>query len=232
MGTNILQLPQVTFTFPYKIPKRQYLLVAGGRPPAESWLTNAADSRILWCIDHGVDCCRRAGLLPDHLFGDGDSASPESWQWASEQHVPIEKYKKDKDFTDTQLALEYISHEPDSIAILTGCFGKRADHFFSTMFTCANAAIPVCLADEQEVLYPLSEGREISISFRNTPFAISLLPLTGTCKGVTIDHVRWPLKGATLKQAFPNAVSNLPLDNKIITITVEEGILGVYLYWE
>ncbi len=232
METNTIHLPQVSLSFEHSIPGRQYLLVAGGRPPAPAWLMNAAKSRYLWCIDHGIDCCKSAGLLPLHLFGDGDSASPEAWQWAEKQDIPIEKYKRDKDYTDTQLALEYVSHDQDSLAVLTGCFGKRFDHFYSTLFTCAHAGIPVCLADEQELLYPLSGGQQLTLSFHAEPFALSLLPITGSCRDVTVNHVQWPLDHAELKQSFPNAVSNLPNPGKTVTVSLAEGILGIYLYWE
>ena len=232
MQEDILDLPQITFSFHQPLPKHEYLLVAGGRSPKDSWLKASAAGRTLWCIDHGIDCCYAARLLPEHLFGDGDSASPEAWHWAESQDVPIEKYQPEKDFTDTQLALQYASHDPDAMIVLTGCFGKRFDHFYSTLFSCAYSRMPVCLADELEVLFPLPGGNAMTVSPVSAPLAVSLLPLTSTCEGVCIDNVRWPLQDAELKQSFPNAVSNVPATGKPITVSLSSGILGVYLCWD
>lgn len=232
MCSNLIKLPQVTLSFEKQLPRHQYLFISGGRPPLNNWLRAAAKNRIIWCIDHGIDSCRFAGLIPEHLFGDGDSASKEGWDWAISQKIPIEKYQREKDFTDTQLALEYASRDPEAMIVMTGCFGKRFDHLYSTFFSCSHSKMPICLADEQEVLFPLTPGNELTILSGHQPFALSLLPITSSCAGVNISNVRWPLQNAELRQAFPNAVSNLPIGNAPVNVSLSEGILGVYMYWE
>ena len=232
MQSNLIKLPQVTISLERSLPKHQYLLISGGRPPLKDWLRTAAKDRIIWCIDQGIDSCRSAGLVPEHLFGDGDSASKEGWDWAVSQKIPIEKYKREKDFTDTQLALEYASHDPEAMIVLTGCFGKRFDHLYSTFFSCSHSRMPICLADEQEVLFPLTPENELTIMPEHEPLALSLLPITGSCGGVNISNVRWPLQNAKLCQTFPNAVSNLPNGDAPVKVSVSDGILGIYMYWE
>ena len=232
MQKNIISLPQITLSFRHDLPSHQYLFVSGGRPPQIPWLQTTAGQRTLWCIDHGIDCCYAAKLIPEHLFGDGDSASKEAWHWAESQGTLIEKYATEKDFTDTQLALEYVSRDQEALVILTGCFGKRFDHFYSTLFSCAHAEIPVCLADEQEFLFPLKGGQKLTLRLHSAPLALSLLPLTDICKDVAIDHVHWPLQNATLRQSCPQAVSNVPKPGQPVTISLSDGILGIYLYWE
>ena len=50
--------------------------------------------------------------------------------------VLIKKFNPEKDFTDTQLALQQASSADESnYAILTGCFGGRMDHLFSNIFS-------------------------------------------------------------------------------------------------
>ena len=41
MASNILILPQLAATYAYELPEQQFLLVAGGRPPATDWLQQA-----------------------------------------------------------------------------------------------------------------------------------------------------------------------------------------------
>ncbi len=65
----------------------------------------------LWAVDSGVDPCFEAGILPDKLVGDGDSASPEAWQWAVDNGSDVSKFNRDKDLTDFQIALDLLSEK-------------------------------------------------------------------------------------------------------------------------
>ena len=88
------------------------------------------------------------------------------------------------------------------------------------------------VTDEQEVLFPLTSGNELTIMPERRPLALSLLPITAVCSGVNITNVRWPLQNAELNQAFPNAVSNRIKGEAPVRVSLSDGILGVYMYWE
>ena len=101
------------------------------------------------------------------------------------------------------------------------------------MFSCASQQVPCLLSDEQETLAFVKTGEELTFHFKQHPHAISLLPFTATCTGVNIHNVRWPLNNAVLTQNFPNAVSNelLP-DQTKLTVSIKQGILGIYCHWQ
>lgn len=227
MENHTLTLPQLTVKYPISLPERQHLLVIGGRPPATEWLQEAAKERILWAVDRGIDVCRRAELRPKYLLGDGDSASRVAWAWGKALAIPVDTYPSEKDLTDTQLALEKLPRH--SFTVITGAFGGRFDHAFANIFSCANAPIPCCLADEQEVLAFLKDNMELHILCHQKPQAISLLPLTEECSGITISGVHWSLQNARLHQRLPNAVSNVLEETTEFPISLKKGILGVYL---
>lgn len=224
-----LHLPQLTCTFSPVRPAPSHLLILGGRAPDTKWLQKNAQSKKLWAIDHGVDACRQAGLCPMRLIGDNDSATVENWQWCEENHVPIHRFPPEKDLTDTQLALQMLAEEDASFALITGAFGGRMDHAFSTIHSCAHASVPCCLADEQEVLFFLKGVDALHLHCIMPPKAISLLPLTSTCTEVCIDGVHWPLQNTLLRQDFPFAISNVPDTSPACSVSLQSGILGVYL---
>lgn len=227
-----LSLPGIRIGLSGAAPDGERLLVAGGRAPSVPWLQAAAEGRRVVAIDRGIDACRAAGIIPARLIGDGDSASPEAWAWARRHGVPTLRFPKDKDETDTQLALRE-DDEAGGFVILTGAFGGRFDHAYSTMFSCASLSVPCALIDETEALFYAQADQSINLTCQSVPKAISLLPFTENCSGVTINNVRWPLTGATLTQKSPNAVSNELLTGQTdLSICVKSGILGVYCYWE
>ena len=211
---------------------REILFVSGGRPPSREFFLKVASGRKIFCVDKGVEICRACEIVPNFLIGDFDSAEKNSVDWAREKNIPIEKYPADKDFTDTQLALNRAAEIFGThAAILTGCFGGRFDHLYSTIFTCAAIDRKIFLADECEIIFFVKGGESVSVKFFQKPLAVSLLPMTSICAGVTTKNLHWELKGATLTQNFPNATSNR-LDDEKIFIGVGDGTLAIYFCFE
>ncbi|MBR1645756.1 MAG: thiamine diphosphokinase [Selenomonadaceae bacterium] len=225
-----MKLPQCEITIPnssFQIPN--CLFVTGGRAPNVDWLAEVANGRKIFCVDKGIEICRKLELVPEILIGDFDSAENSSVEWAREKKIPVERHPVDKDLTDTQLALNRAAEIfGEHVAILTGCFGGRFDHLYSTIFTCAAIERKIFLADEREIIFFVTGGESVDVTFNQKPLALSLLPATEICTGVTIKNVRWELDGATLTQNFPNAVSNRVIDKKI-SVSVESGKLAIYL---
>ena len=116
-------------------------------------------------------------------------------------------------------------------AVITGTFGGRFDHLFSTIFSCGNSELKIFLADEREIIFFLKDNDVAEVKFFDKPFAISLLPISEVCDGVSIDNVRWQLSDAKLFQKIPNAVSNR-LEGEKIKISVRSGTLAVYFAFE
>lgn len=233
MHANEFSLPQGTITFSHALSEHIYTLVTGGRPPAADWLQKAYCGK-LWAIDHGIDLCHAMKRVPDFLLGDGDSASPAAWDWALAAGVPCARFNRKKDLTDTQLALAKIKETtPDAFLLLTGAFGGRFDHAMSTLLSCAFSDMPLLLADEQEACFFLRENDRLAFAAKKSPSAISLLPLTSECRGVSIEGVAWPLEDACLRRDAPYAVSNeLAAGSSTFRIWQQAGTLAVYLWWQ
>ena len=229
-GRNEIVLPDIHVSYSSPLPRGELLLAGGGRAPAADWLQQAAMDRKLWCIDHGIDCCHRAGLVPSKLIGDGDSATAQAWQWAEQNNVPIARFPAKKDYTDTQLALDMVEPE-ESYVLLTGAMGGRFDHAYSTIFSFGYSSLQGCIADEQEAVFFLRGREAVSMTLRRHAKAISLLPLTAAVSGVTIQGVYWQLQNAELVQGMPYAISN-EAEGEKISVSISEGILAVYICWQ
>lgn len=236
MTKEELSLPQIRVNFHRTLPARHRLLVLGGRPPMARWLTallHQAPPPELWAIDHGVDACRDAGACPQVLLGDADSAAPENWRWGCAHAAVTDRHPVAKDLTDTQLALARAAAESPAVLLLTGAFGGRFDHAFSTVFSAAWQPGTCLLADEREIMLFVRNGEQLTIRCLQTPAAISLLPLTERVQGVTLAGTRWPLEDAPLTQARPYAVSNLLAPGaQEFSLHVSSGILGVHLVYD
>ena len=236
MTSETLQLPQFQGDFHRPLPDICRVLLLGGRPPAIDWLHAALvtlPAPEIWAVDHGIDLCRQADLPPHLLIGDADSATPENWAWGCRSATRVERHPIEKDLTDTQLALMRAAKGSPSALLLSGAFGGRFDHAFSTTFSAAQHLGTCLLADEAEIMLFVHSGEQLSIKCLQAPQALSLLPLTAQVQGVTLRGTHWQLVNATLTQTCPNAVSNeLEGTHRHVDVSVAQGTLGLYLCYE
>jgi thiamine pyrophosphokinase len=233
---NYLVLPQIEGFFDKELPAVRVMLVAGGREPDEIWLKSCLLGYHLWCVDRGIEVCRRNNIIPDRLIGDGDSASSASWNWALEKGIPTQKYPRDKDYTDLQLALQTIgNHYGEAMVVVTGGWGGRFDHAFSNAMSLIwsnqwgiKSAV---MADESEVMILLQGSATFTVTKCDWPQTVSLIPLSDRCSGVTSNGVHWPLHQASLVQHQPDAICNRLEVGQTFTVSIESGWLGIYFYW-
>ena len=172
------------------------------------------------------------GVVPGFLYGDRDSAAPGAWEEFARKGARVKTYPVNKDDTDLSLVLQDIPGNRTVLA--TGIWGGRADHLFGNLYTLlayARRGGSAFMADDQEVLCYLLPGEGLRFtSGKKRPRAVSLLPLTPSCR-VSITGVRWPLDNAELTQANPYAVSN-KMTEPALNAFCREGIAGVYFTWK
>ena len=237
--THTLILPGIRAEIP-RPPSEEIVCITGGRAPKDDWLRALIAQREkdgtkcpIWAIDRGVNITHALGILPNRLIGDGDSASIFPKMFAKLQGVQIDSFPREKDFTDTELALQIAAEEIERpLVILTAAFGGRLDHLMSTAAVAAHADIPCVLADERETLLYLRDGETLHITCKNPPRAISLLSFTEECTGITTEGLYWELTNAHISNHTSLAVSNVLARNnsaKVFTVSIEHGVLGVYL---
>ena len=237
---HALILPSLHATLPCA-PSQEIICIGGGRAPETDWLTGLIQQRnmcgsgaSIWAIDRGVDLCHALRLPPVHLIGDGDSASSKAWTWAEERGTHVHAFPREKDFTDTELALQIAAENfiTRPLVILTAAFGGRLDHLMSTAAVAAHADIPCILADERETLFYLHAGESLTVTCDTPPRAISLLPFTEECTGVTTHGLYWELRDACITNRASLAISNVlarESTKKTFTVSIKSGVLGVYL---
>jgi thiamine pyrophosphokinase len=149
------------------------------------------------------------------------------------------RYSKDKDKTDFQLALSIFEKNAGNggtkrVLLVSGCFGGTFDHLLSAFDTLASGDGDYfrCMIDDREGAFFLREGQAASIEFTRAPEAVSLLPVSETCR-VGLSGVKWPLFSEKLERKYPWAVSNETLSDAAgvspVTVSCEEGQAA--LYW-
>ena len=87
------------------------------------------------CADSGLEAAHAVGVNVDYIMGDFDSVSQETLAEyrSADKAAKFVQYPKAKDYTDTQMVLEWILSEGASEITILGATGGRLDHFLSNL---------------------------------------------------------------------------------------------------
>ena len=202
---------------------KTYILTGGVIHPDNIHITPAEGDLII-AADSGLNNAKTLDLAVNAVVGDYDSLghTPDV-----DADVEVITVPTEKDVTDTQLAVELALTRGATEVHIIGGLGGRLDH------TLSNLAILEDLADKR-VRAVIEDGQnrvrllrsDSTILPRSGYTYVSLLALDPLCKGVEIEGVKYPLKGAKLERKFQYAVSN-EITGNCCFISVRKGSLLV-----
>ncbi len=135
-------------------------------------------------VDGGCQWCINQNIAMDLAIGDFDSLNTVLYQQLSNHTRQIQKYNKDKDLTDLELALEVIKSLPAKHLTVLGCWGGRIDHQTANLFCLAKQTdnIPVTIPGPQHA-YLLKEKQKIVIE-QTIGQTVSILAILSDCTGI------------------------------------------------
>ena len=193
--------------------------IVGSAPGCEAFFPKEGD--LVIAADGGQRALARMGVIPHLVVGDFDSSD-------APKDIPFVKHPKEKDDTDTALAIREGARRGYRTFALYGCLGGRIDHTFGVIQTALGAT------RERFRVFLVGEGT-VSTVLMNEHFSfsptgtVSVFSLTERSEGVTLKGLKYPLENATLTNDFPLGVSNEGT-GKEASVSVETGAL--YLLWE
>jgi len=206
---------------------RHALIFIGGDAPDISVRTQLPEPALVIAADSGWAHAVTFGFTPDLLVGDMDSIHPEHLVEARASDAEIIEHSSDKDFTDTELALQLArKFEYRHIHLVSGG-GNRFDHLLAMVHSLvehSDEATMTAHIGTQHV--HIVTPRESATFAAEVGATISLIPLGGHARGVTTNGLQWELKRSTLQSFASRGVSNIATAPSI-TVSLRTGALAV-----
>jgi len=182
------------------------------------------------CADGGSMHAKKLGLTPDIIIGDCDSIDQETLKYYEAKGVKVNTYPRDKDQTDTQLAVEHAYELGGSREmLLIGCTGTRFDHTFG------NVGMLIWLMKRGVRGVIINKHNEIHVLDRYIMLEgepgdrISLLPITPKINGIHTTGLKYALEDAELVYDQPRGISNEFISSEV-QIVIRDGMLMVVKY--
>ena len=178
------------------------------------------------CIaaDSGYRNAKTLGVRIDVLLGDFDSlGEPKD----VDERTEIVRVPAEKDFTDTQMAVETaLSRGADDLVIIGGLSG-RLDHTLSNLAILEELSVCGVYARITDGKNRVRYLNATSLLVAKSGFRyLSLLAATERAKGVSVEGCRYPLKNATLLRSRQYAVSN-EITGNCALVSLKRGALYV-----
>lgn len=204
------------------------IIFAGGTIQSGTAVDKAlAQGELIIAADSGASTALDMGYTPDRVVGDFDSLTAEAQQRlraAGSQFVPAPREKNE---TDTELALiTALELGASQITFLGTLGGERFDHSIANMLLLASIeTIPAYLVDGPARAWVLRGPGQTEVQGKAGDL-LSLFPLAGSAIGVTTEELYYPLLDETLHFGRPRGISNVLLTTEA-RIFLHEGLLLV-----
>lgn len=189
---------------------QRIVIVTGGELHPEDLQAIGAEEWVIG-VDGGAARLLQAGVTPDLVVGDFDTAGVEMLPQLTQLGIRVKKLPREKALTDTQYAVEQaLLLRPTSIQILGALGGARFDHALGNLFLLErirSVGVSGIIRSVKNRLRLLI-GREETVITSSCFRFVSLLPLSEQVRGVTLTGFRYPLCQATLSRGDTLGVSN------------------------
>ena len=195
--------------------------IGGKAPKAENYLSLVKDAALIVAADSGIHTAEAWGLHADWVVGDMDSivCGKVLEKYDAER---VLRYPADKDFTDTELAIELLFEKGCDTVTLIGGGGGRLAHILALAALFEREQRPSHWITDREEIFPVSNTLDIETK---TGTLISVFPLGDGPWSAESMHLKWELDGLNWRRGF-FGISNRAEENTV-KIKVNHGLFLV-----
>ena len=198
-------------------------IYTGGSILPENITEHPKGDDLIIAADAGCLNAKKLGVTPNIVLGDFDSMTEKDIP----ENAEILRVPAEKDFTDTQLAVDTALKNGANDIVIIGGLDGRLDHTLSNLSILedlnAKRVHAVILDGKNRIRYINSTSTLVA---RSGYRYLSLLCLSDKAKGVSVEGCKYPLNNATLERKFQYAVSN-EITGNCALVSVRKG--GIFV---
>lgn len=176
------------------------------------------------CADGGTNLALKYGLTPDVIIGDLDSLSEEVQKKLKNTQVEWVTFPKEKNETDSELALQFAVKKGYKELLIFGFFGSRLDHMLTNLFALDflyKHAIKTTFIEGTQEISLITDTLKVT---GKPGDLVSLIPFKDDVENVITKDLQYPLKNETLFFGRSRGISNV-MSKSVAEISVKKGML-------
>ncbi|TZE83404.1 thiamine diphosphokinase [Calorimonas adulescens] len=187
-------------------------------------------SDIFICADGGGNYAKSLGIKPDILIGDFDSIKEEILNYFQHLGTEIIRYPREKNYVDTQLAVDRAIELSADKIILLGATGNRLDHTLANinmLYYIYKKGVTAEIVDEHNRLMLLKGENFLRGQMGDT---VSFIPFFGDVKKIVLKGFYYPLDGVTLTKDTSLGISNVFTEDVGYVDSGDDFVLAIFSY--
>jgi len=207
------------------------LIVTGGSLDI-SWakdFVRTINAEYIIAADSGLKYIDELGLMPDMILGDYDSV--EAGLLDKYKSTDIKTYPREKDYTDTHIAIINALKAGASVIYILGATGTRMDHTFTNicnMKAALDSDVPCFICDSHNKIYLVNDKmEEVKVSKKGQyGDYVSFVPLSEETI-ISLAGFKYVLDDYILHQGLSICQSNEIKENEAV-INIKKGLVIVF----
>lgn len=211
---------------------RAVLFIGGDQPDPNSCSPYIGNVDIVVAADSGFDGARRSGFSVDYVIGDMDSISdPKVLEEFDDSRVI--RWPRDKDYTDTECALEYLSGKGITDIVLVGGTGGRLDHLYAIQHLFTRPVCPWLWVGSETVVVPVGAGcagNSIRLEGLRVDNPVSVFPASNAPLAVTSRGLHWELDSLDWSSGAYSLSNRSVASQAVISVTQGRFLVMFPLY--
>ena len=203
------------------------IIFTGGLGPSAQAVRNLIKQKdaLFIAADSGLEAAENAGIKPHWITGDMDSLKDISRLNAYPPQCVI-RHKRDKDFTDTEIAFSLAIEKGCKEIWIIGGGGGRIDHLFGIRSLFEREIFPYRWITDTADIYCIDQ-RITRINTNEKGACVSVFPLGDGPWEAESTGLKWPLEGLPWNRGF-FGLSNVAIEGNF-SITAQKGRFMVVL---
>lgn len=173
------------------------------------------------CADGGLNYLDKINIKPNLIVGDLDSVDKSILKKYND--IEIHKFNPEKDFTDTELAVDEAVKKGYEEIILVCATGVRLDHSMANIMLIEKYYynnVIIKIIDNNNIIQPLKNN--MTVDYDKNTF-ISIIPLSEVIDGLNLTGFKYSLKNAVVHRGSTLCISN-EVVKKNAKISYKNGI--------
>ncbi|PIZ61826.1 thiamine diphosphokinase [Candidatus Roizmanbacteria bacterium CG_4_10_14_0_2_um_filter_39_13] len=183
------------------------------------------ETQYIIAVDGGANMLSKQNIIPDVLIGDMDSIDKDVYRILKQNNTKVIIHPKEKDQTDSELAISYAIDRGFKEVIITGFVGDRFDHMIATINYLSKllTKLKVKIINNNEDIYFVTNSLQFNGKINDE---VSIIPLHADAEGVMTNGLQYELNHEILQLSSTRGISNV-INNPTVSILLEKGVVMV-----
>ncbi len=179
------------------------------------------------CADGGLNYIEKYNVIPDAILGDFDSVKEDTLKKYKKLCKNIVQFEKEKDLTDTEIAIDYAVQNDYYDVTLICASGSRLDHTIANIMLMEKyneVGVNIKIIDNNNEIQLI---REKLVLKNKKKYFTSIVPITKIVKGINLKGFKYKLIDKDVSRGSTLCISNYIVDD-FAEISIKEGTALVF----